>query len=280
MQLSLTGFLACAAASVCSLHATATELEFLRQGSSSTCGTLKCPPGINCEAYLKPMCEQCVGQQAGRFVIRCADAACSSFSGMRCEAQSVDCSEAKQNVEWVLLKDKGARNTFETARRSGQSPFDALLTAQGHNPRAQASIRQCRAWVQEYLAEADLGTPSTDAKPPGADTGSGPDNDFNLDCISVVSTAPAYDAAGRLWYVDLYTENRCTRRVRGTFCVAFGSRQYVSKALQYFRPGVAETVRVTDPRLLHETEADKQYRYLASQICMRDPPFSCHGSCN
>lgn len=269
------------AAALVGAGAGAAELEFSGRGASS-CAALKCPAGINCDAFVKPACERCVAGAGNRFVIRCADASCSSFAGMDCVSPPADCSEAKQNVDWVLVKDGPALNTYFSARRAGESPFEALLTAQGHNPNAQASIRRCRAWVEEYLASAHPGKLEPPAGRPAAQgrPGTGAAEPFDLDCISVVDAVPGYAGDGGLWYVDLYTENRCPVRVSGKFCVAFGGQERLTTGLAFFRPGVSQTVRVHDPRLLHETQEDKHWRYITATICTRDAPFRCHGSCN
>ena len=59
--------------------------------------------------------------------------------------------EAKANLDWVF-SDAGAKNTFAAARARGQSPLDAVLQAQGHNARAQQSLRDCAGWVEAQLA--------------------------------------------------------------------------------------------------------------------------------
>jgi len=59
--------------------------------------------------------------------------------------------EAKINTDWVLSQDKGARLRFNQALSAGKSAFDALLTAQAHNPGAQKSLQSCQAWVETYL---------------------------------------------------------------------------------------------------------------------------------
>ncbi|GEP07381.1 hypothetical protein MOX02_54190 [Methylobacterium oxalidis] len=62
-----------------------------------------------------------------------------------------NCASAKLNVDWVFT-DAGATRTYQGYRRAGRSPYDALHGAQDHNPAAQASLEQCRGWVETYLA--------------------------------------------------------------------------------------------------------------------------------
>lgn len=47
--------------------------------------------------------------------------------------------EARTNIRWVF-EDKGAKQTYEDALKSGLSKYRAVLGAQGHNPSAQSSI--------------------------------------------------------------------------------------------------------------------------------------------
>lgn len=65
-----------------------------------------------------------------------------------------DCSEARINIDWVMLKDAGAWRSYSQARRS-QPPLAALLYAQRHNARAQESIRRCSGWAAAYATELE-----------------------------------------------------------------------------------------------------------------------------
>jgi len=74
--------------------------------------------------------------------------------------------EAKVHIDWVLFKDKGAKEQYERSKKCGATvrvlgeriigdeclpKFDALMEAQSHNAHAQYVIRQCRAQTERYL---------------------------------------------------------------------------------------------------------------------------------
>lgn len=82
----------------------------------------------------------------------------------------VGCEEARVNIDWVLSRDRGARATFDQARRSGSPVLQALLIAQRHNPHAQGTIRRCAAWASSYAA-AQAGQGDTAAHPSGTPSG-------------------------------------------------------------------------------------------------------------
>ena len=65
-------------------------------------------------------------------------------------------TEARQNVDWVL-NNGGARATYRNRLYAGNTAFDAVVGAQGHNPKAQAILRTCQVWVKNYLLQ--LGPP-------------------------------------------------------------------------------------------------------------------------
>lgn len=108
--------------------------------------------------YTKTQCQVCM-KQSGTFVVPCIDSNCSSYGDPLCkkkgESNPALCNEAKINVDWVIDRDPGAKQRYASFRSRGQSPVDAVISAQAHNPHAQDTIRQCRAWANKYLA--DLG---------------------------------------------------------------------------------------------------------------------------
>ena len=53
------------------------------------------------------------------------------------------CGDARVAIEWVLLRDRGARGTYEDALVGGDSPLGSVIAAQRHNPHAQQTIRDC-----------------------------------------------------------------------------------------------------------------------------------------
>lgn len=59
-------------------------------------------------------------------------------------------AKAKINVDWVFA-DRGATNTYNLHRQMGESAFEAVVSAQAHNPPVQNLLRQCRPWVEAYL---------------------------------------------------------------------------------------------------------------------------------
>lgn len=69
------------------------------------------------------------------------------------------CDEAKQNIDWVLSGDRGARATYNSGRQTGMSRCDAVLHAQGHNGGAQQSIERCRPWSCQYIESVMSGNP-------------------------------------------------------------------------------------------------------------------------
>jgi hypothetical protein len=62
-------------------------------------------------------------------------------------------AKAKINIDWVFA-DRGARATFSTHRQMGESAFEAVVSAQAHNPPVQALLRECRAWAEGYINQA------------------------------------------------------------------------------------------------------------------------------
>lgn len=106
-------------------------------------------------AYVKAQCQSCTKSKASQFVVPCSDSNCSSFGQVRCERTATNpaqCEEAKINVDWVIARDAGAQQRYSSFRDRGQSPVDAVISAQAHNPHAQDTIRNCRAWAVDYLA--------------------------------------------------------------------------------------------------------------------------------
>lgn len=81
-----------------------------------------------------------------RFVCQTGNLAGSRKSDLtQCER------EAKQNVDWVTSLDSGAKAVFDRRVLLGDSPFEAVLFAQMHNPKVQALLKECRSWVETYL---------------------------------------------------------------------------------------------------------------------------------
>lgn len=80
-----------------------------------------------------------------------APATAASQAGKTGKPSRCKQDEAKANLDWVFA-DAGARNSFTAARARGLSPLDAVLQAQGHNARAQQSLRDCAGWVEAQLA--------------------------------------------------------------------------------------------------------------------------------
>jgi hypothetical protein len=74
------------------------------------------------------------------------------------------CAEAKQNIDWVMLRDAGAWRSYSSARRRS-GPYDSLLFAQRHNPHAQLTIQRCAGWADAYarLLERNGRTPDPSA---------------------------------------------------------------------------------------------------------------------
>jgi hypothetical protein len=83
-------------------------------------------------------------------------------SGASAEGPSGACAfgEAKTAVDWVF-SDRGAQRTYASALADGKSGFDAVLTAQGHNPRAQAALRNCASQIEAYLQNRGKARPAT-----------------------------------------------------------------------------------------------------------------------
>lgn len=107
-------------------------------------------------------------------------------------------AEAKINTDWVLSGDKGAQGRYARSKGNGNLPFEALIEAQAHNPNAQASLRRCQAWVENYLASSG----ETAGGGPQQGAPSSPD----CPCISVVPTGES-DFEGRRGY--RVTNSRC-----------------------------------------------------------------------
>lgn len=63
--------------------------------------------------------------------------------------------EAKKNIEWVLVLDKGAQASYVDAAKHWCDDRTAILYAQRHNKGARESIRACwtpdlAKWVTDY----------------------------------------------------------------------------------------------------------------------------------
>lgn len=50
--------------------------------------------------------------------------------------------EARTNIAWVILEDREAKKRYDDARSDGKTKYEAVLEAQGHNERAQETIRR------------------------------------------------------------------------------------------------------------------------------------------
>lgn len=68
-------------------------------------------------------------------------------------------TEGRQNTDWVL-NDSGARATYRNRLSTGNTAFEALVGAQGHNPKAQAILLGCQDWVEKHLRR--VGQPDRD----------------------------------------------------------------------------------------------------------------------
>ena len=91
--------------------------------------------------------------------------------------------ESKISIDWVF-NDRGALATYNRNRQQGKSAFDAVVAAQGHNPRAQRSLRDCKQWAQTYLAQRG-------AAPGGLTMPTRALGQTDCACISVVPAGPA-----------------------------------------------------------------------------------------
>lgn len=91
--------------------------------------------------------------------------------------------EAKISIDWVF-EDPGALANYNRNRQQGRSAFDAVIAAQGHNPRAQRSLRDCQQWAQTYLAQRG-------AAPGGLTMPTRALGQTDCSCISVVPAGPA-----------------------------------------------------------------------------------------
>jgi hypothetical protein len=61
-------------------------------------------------------------------------------------------TEAKENIDWVLYKDPGAKEHYRRLRTFERlSAYGAVLAAQAHNGHAQATIRDCKDRAVAYL---------------------------------------------------------------------------------------------------------------------------------
>lgn len=103
---------------------------------------------LTCEERLIQMTVECMGGDLSK-APRCRDEAerkgCGPDGDNRCEA------EVKEDVDWVF-RDKGALATYRGKINTGMSPFDAVVFAQGHNSPVQKQLKECRAYVVQYLA--------------------------------------------------------------------------------------------------------------------------------
>jgi hypothetical protein len=77
------------------------------------------------------------------------------------------CDDAPKNIDWVLFEDRGARASFDDARKSGMSDLDAVLYAQRHNQMAQDSVVACgRYWAARYIRDRLAGGPGIPVEQP------------------------------------------------------------------------------------------------------------------
>jgi hypothetical protein len=77
-------------------------------------------------------------------------------------------AKAKINVDWVF-SNAGAKITYQLHTGMGESAFQAVESAQAHNPPVQSLLRECQGWVEAYLAGLHKqGGPCTlGGRPPG-----------------------------------------------------------------------------------------------------------------
>ena len=75
------------------------------------------------------------------------------FERRRGGPRQCDAAEARINVDWVLFRDRGAQKRYRKFLALGMSPFDAVVTAQAHNPPVQELLRRCRSWTTAYLGQ-------------------------------------------------------------------------------------------------------------------------------
>jgi hypothetical protein len=189
--------------------------ELVYGGGSADCSRLACPPGVNCDILIRPACQRCTADPGKSFVIECQDGSCRSFGKMTCEparaAAAVpadpvpaECREAKINVDWVITHDEGAKRRYTSLRREGNSPIDAVLGAQAHNPSAQDTIRFCSGWVSSYLASRGMGSGGMGAPPQTQRTPSSCSVDPTNGCARCAITCPEGNAvchpgSGSMW---------------------------------------------------------------------------------
>lgn len=128
----------------------------------------------DCRAKYNAAMKQCLGQVndislvAGR-IRKCRSLYDEKYRGCSNQAPAGDAGscnreEAKVNIDWVLFRDGGARATYLSYRRRGQNPVDAIISAQGHNPHAQQTIRDCYAWAQNYVSKEFASAPASNGQ--------------------------------------------------------------------------------------------------------------------
>jgi len=96
-------------------------------------------------------------------------------------------AKARINVDWVF-RDAGAHSTYGVHREMGESAFEAVVSAQAHNPPVQQLLRECRGWVEAYLGQN--GGCTLDDHMPIADS---------CPCVSIVPTGQ-FDPTGAPFY--------------------------------------------------------------------------------
>lgn len=162
------------------------------------------------------------------------------------------CGKVRENVEWILVRDAGARGSFETARARGSSVFESLIYAQRHNRDAQKTLTDCPTDALA-IANALLGGA------PAPDNGQ-TDEATDLACVQfgpatnnyaevIAKADPKYKLHQWMWTIPV--KNTCKKPVRVKFCLR-GSQGKVQMRDHTYGAGyttmnTVDFYEVTDP---------------------------------
>ncbi|MEA2783207.1 MAG: hypothetical protein QOK29_4751 [Rhodospirillaceae bacterium] len=139
------------------------------------------------------------------------------------------CEEAKIAIDWILIGDAGALNSYQRAIKQGKPQLEALLYAQRHNPHAQEMIKKCAGWGVPYAgsipASATIKGPAING--PGSGGGPSGDGDWDPSCIVIGPVTQNYaqkkaqsaDGTVPLWSWTIPVGVNCKKPVRVPFCL-------------------------------------------------------------
>ena len=162
----------------------------------------------------------------------------SASTGASTMQPPAGCAAAKVAIDWILVKDAGARQSYNSAIARGRTVLEALIYAQRHNPNAQADLQACPGWAESYARALGAGQSLGAAAPQ-------PPQQQETDLNCVILGPPTNDFAQMTakgfnqWHWTIPVRQTCRAPVRVRFCL-HQNNGFVKKAEHTYGPGFTQ----------------------------------------